>query len=105
MNKEYLKNLCTPAKIYLAIAFIASIIMLFRGISLISVLMNLFFAGIWTIILGWLCKKGFSLLSWFLVLLPYILMILVLSEVLNLTSQQRQMLKNIKLQGLYGKQF
>ena len=65
MNKEYLKKLCTPAKIYLVIAVIASITMLFRGMTIISVLINLFFAGIWTFVLGWLCKKGFVLLSWF----------------------------------------
>ena len=34
---------------------------------------KLVFALIWTFLLGWLCSKGLKTLSWFLVLLPYIL--------------------------------
>ena len=75
MNKVFSK-LCTPAKIYFAIAVIASIIMLFRGVSFIAVFSKLIFAFVWTFALGWLCNKGFTSVSWFLVLLPYIIIIL-----------------------------
>lgn len=102
MDKEYLRKLCTPAKIYLAIAVIASICMLFNGYSIMVVIMKLFFASIWTFVLGWLCKKGYKALSWFLVLLPYIIMGLAAFEIYKLSSDQKQMLKNIKLQGAYG---
>jgi hypothetical protein len=75
MNEEFSK-LCTPAKIYFAITVIASIVMLFSGVSFISVFIKLIFAFIWAFVLGWLCNKGFKSLSWFLVLLPYIIILL-----------------------------
>ncbi len=72
MNTDF-KQLCTPAKIYFAIAVIACVISLFNGMGLTAVAVKLIFAFIWTFVLGWLCTKGFKTLSWFLVLLPYII--------------------------------
>ena len=69
------KNYCTPAKIYLTIALIVSIIQLF-SVPIFMVFVNFLFAIIWTCILGWLCKKGFSSVSWFLVLFPYVVMLM-----------------------------
>jgi len=77
MNKEFSK-LCTPAKIYFVLAVIACIIALFNGFGVVAVVIKLIFAFIWTFILGWLCDKGFKALSWFLVLIPYIIILLVL---------------------------
>jgi hypothetical protein len=69
------KNYCTPAKIYLAIAVIVSFFQLF-SVPFFMVFVNFIFAIIWTYILGWLCKKGFSSVSWFLVLFPYVVMLM-----------------------------
>jgi hypothetical protein len=77
MEKEFSK-LCTPAKIYFVLAIIASIFALFSGMGIVSVVVKLIFAFIWTFILSWLCQKGYKSLSWFLVLLPYVLILLVL---------------------------
>jgi len=77
MNKEF-SNLCTPAKIYFVIAIIACILALISGVGVVAVFMKLIFAFIWTFILSWLCKKGYESISWFLVLLPYIIIILVI---------------------------
>jgi F0F1-type ATP synthase assembly protein I len=63
---------------------------------------KLFFAFIWTFILGWLCKKGFKTLSWFLVLLPYIIMALAMLKIFRMSNEQKQMLKSTQLQGAYG---
>jgi hypothetical protein len=104
MNKEFSK-LCTPAKIYFAIAVIASIISLFNGMPVITIFFNLIFAFIWTYVLGYLCKKGFSTLSWFLVLLPYIIISLALFKIYHLTEDQKNILRMVKLQGAYGKEF
>jgi hypothetical protein len=101
MKKEY-SELCTPAKIYFAIAVIASIFMLFNGISFYAVFLKLIFAFIWTFILSWLCKKGLKTVSWFLVLLPYIILILGSLSIYHANASQRQMLRNIQLQGAYG---
>jgi hypothetical protein len=103
MNKEFSK-LCTPAKIYFAIAVIASIVMLFSGISFIAVFIKLIFAFIWAFVLGWLCKKGFTSVSWFLVLLPYIILLLASFKIYHTTQEQKQMLRNLQLQGAYGQE-
>lgn len=101
--KDFSK-LCTPAKIYFAIAVIAIVIGLFNGLSIMFAFWKLVFAFIWTFILGWLCKKGFTAISWFLVLLPYILIILAMFGIYRVTHQQRQFMRTIQLQGAYGQE-
>ncbi len=103
MIKDFAK-LCTPAKIYFAIAVIASIFALFNGISLLAVFFKLVFAFIWTFILGFLCKKGFTAISWFLVLLPYIVMVLSIIGFMRLSAQQRAYLNTVKIQGAFGQE-
>jgi ABC-type Na+ efflux pump permease subunit len=78
------KELCTPAKIYLVLAVLACIIALYHHVDIIAVLIKLIFAFIWTYILSWLCKKGLSKVAWFLVLLPYILIVLALLEIIRM---------------------
>jgi hypothetical protein len=73
--KDFSK-LCTPAKVYFGIAAIATLFDLLNGVSIMLAFWKLVFAFIWTFILGGLCDKGYKSISWFLVLLPYILMFL-----------------------------
>ena len=70
------KKLCTPAKIYLVISVLYSIISLFSKFSVFGIIINLLFALFWTFILSWLCKKGYSGVSWAILLLPYIVVLL-----------------------------
>ncbi len=97
-------KLCTPAKIYFAIAVIAAVVGLFNGMSLMVAFWNLVFAFIWTFALSWLCSKGYSSISWFLVLLPYIIMALAMFNLYHVTFEQRQWLRSLKLQGAYGQE-
>ena len=76
MNTDFNK-LCTPAKIYFGVSLLVCIIMLFNKISIIAIFSKLIFAFLWSFALGWLCSKGYKAISWFLVLLPFIMMILV----------------------------
>jgi len=101
--KDFSK-LCTPAKIYFAIAVIATVVGLFYGLTVMSAFMKLIFAFIWTFILSWLCDKGFTSLSWFLVLLPYIIILLAMLGIYRVTHEQRQFMRDIKLQGAYGQE-
>jgi hypothetical protein len=101
MNKEFSK-LCTPAKIYFAIAVIASVFALFKGVGVMTVAIKLLFAFIWTYVLGWLCNKGLKTLSWFLVLLPYIIIALAMFKIYHMSSDQKKLLKTLQLQGAYG---
>jgi hypothetical protein len=102
MEKMFSK-LCMPAKIYFGIAVIASIAALFRGVSFGAVLMKMVFAFFWTYVLGWLCKKGYSSISWFLVLLPYVVILLAVLRIANIT-QHRQIYRSVGLQGAYGQE-
>jgi len=101
MNKDFSK-LCTPARLYFVIAVIASVIALFNGVGVIAVFIKLIFAFIWTFILAWLCNKGYKTISWFLVLLPYIIIVLAMFGLYRATREQKQVLKDVQLQGAYG---
>ena len=95
-------KICTPAQIYLIVSFILMVLSYF-GMNAISqqitlnqannsflqslnftyqkdtrtsYLVQATFIVLWTWVLSFLCKKGFSNLSWFLVLLPWLLMFL-----------------------------
>jgi hypothetical protein len=82
MDKD-LKKLCTPAKIYFVLSVLSCVIALFHGVKFMTVGINLIIAFIWTALLSWFCKNGFSNFSWFLVLLPYIMMVLVFLKIIN----------------------
>ena len=104
MSEFNFRYLCTPAKIYFAIAVIASVFALFNGAALMAVFMKLVFAFLWTYFLGWLCKKGMKTLSWFLVLLPYIIMALAMFGIYRVTHEQRQIMRTMQLQGAFGQE-
>ena len=104
LNKEFSK-LCTPARLYFVIAIISSVVALLNRVTLLAVFFKLVFAFIWTYILGWLCKKGYESLSWFLVLLPYIFVLLAVIGVMHLTKSQKSMLNQLQLQGAFGKEY
>jgi hypothetical protein len=89
MNDDFSK-LCTPAKIYFAIQVISCIFALFNGVGLIAVAIKLIIAFIWTFILGWLCSKGLRKLSWFLLLLPYIIISIEMFGIYRFTRQEKK---------------
>lgn len=90
------KELCTPAKLYFVIAVFSAALMLFHKAHIITVIVKLVFAFLWTCVLCWLCKKGYKSISWVLVLLPFVLMLFVKrntyeSELLeSMTTQNKQ---------------
>ena len=110
-----LKSLCAPAQFYLAISVIvAGLILvqnLFSGESnelcvgsysceiphvalffVIKVLYVLF----WTWFLNLLCKHGLKTLSWFLVLIPFLLFALVLAVILYSSLEDKNVKKEKK---------
>ena len=89
--KEF-KNLCAPAKIYLVFTLFLCVMALMHDAPFLSVGIKVIFALMWTYILSWLCKKGFSTISWFLVLLPFIVIFLGMLGITHMTNkaQQRQ---------------
>ena len=92
MSTRDFSKICTHAKLYFALAILSILMGLFGGIQIVAVLGKLLFALIWTFILSWLCKIGLSGLSWFLVLLPFILILLVMVGLIKYSKT-----KNLKL--------
>lgn len=76
MEKEFSK-LCTPAKIYFTLAVLSIIISLFSGLHFSLLITNLIVTFIWTYLLAFLCRKGYKSISWFLVLAPFIMFMLI----------------------------
>ena len=91
MNKRF-EELCSPAKLYFVLAVIACIIALFNGVKIMAVTVNLIIAFLWTAALSWICGKGFSNVSWFLVLFPYVVMLLVLFGLMREVSSHSQVM-------------
>ncbi len=91
MNKSF-EELCTPAKLYFVLAVISCIAALINGLKFMNVAINLIIAFIWTAILSWICGKGFTGVSWFLVLIPYIIMLLVFFKLMKGVSNSQVMM-------------
>lgn len=89
---DFLKKMCLPAKIYLAILVITIIIASFQGMGIAIILFKTIFGLIWTWLLNWICSKGYTNLSWIILLLPYVLMFLIVAttvEVVNVLKAQQ----------------
>jgi len=63
---------CTPAQVYLFFAVISLILGFLVNFKFVTLLVNTFFVLVWAWILDWLCRKGVGILSWILVLLPFV---------------------------------
>ena len=91
------KELCAPAKLYFVLVIISIIVGLFSGFQVMAVLIKLIFAFVWTVVLNWLCKKGWKTLSWILVLLPFIFIILLYFGMTRMSKQQKQMMNMMQM--------
>ncbi len=92
-TKEFSK-ICTPAKLYFALAMLSIFFGLFNGFNIMAVLGNLLFTFVFTFILSWLCKVGLTSLSWFLVLLPFVLMLLMILGIYDFARMSKSMNMN-----------
>lgn len=68
-----LEGICPPALLYLAFSIIQIIIDLYRGDSL-QALFKFIVMIIFTIVLNAICNAGMTIISWFIVFIPFILM-------------------------------
>ena len=93
MSFDFLYNFCTPAKLYFIISLILLAVSFYYDISRKEkdkiclgnlsckleskpafYTLNILFILAWAVILNVLCRFGWSKLSWFLFLFPYILL-------------------------------
>ena len=68
-----LSQLCTPAMIYFVLSVISLVISAFYQLNIVSILIQLLFIELWTWILNYFCKMGYSVLSWVIVFFPFIM--------------------------------
>jgi hypothetical protein len=90
-----IKNLCTPAFVYLALSVFTILVIAIQNMgntkryclgsftckvsnTFMVFLMKTVYILFWTFILNVLCQAGYTKVSWFLVLLPFILLFLLL---------------------------
>ena len=85
-------DLCSPAKLYFVLSVIACVAALINGVKFGQVMINLIIAFAWTAVLSWICGKGFTSVSWFLVLIPYIIMLLVFFKLMKDISGSQVMM-------------
>jgi|TARA_B100000768_G_C11091061_1_gene294974 hypothetical protein len=93
------KNLCTPAFVYLLISVLAFIVIAIQNFgnttkycvgqyecyvpnTFVMFVFKAFYILFWTFILNCLCKAGYKEISWFLVLLPIILLFIILGLII-----------------------
>ena len=89
-----LRNMCTPATIYFVISLIGLILIgvgnldnndklcigeynCYVGNNTTIFILNAIYILFWTFILDLMCKAGYSSLSWFVLLLPFIILFIV----------------------------
>ena len=91
------KQLCEPAKLYFILVIISIIIGLFSGFQVLAIIIKLIFAVIWTFVLNWFCKKGWSTLSWILVIFPFVLMVVVYLGLMKMSKGQNSVMSLMQL--------
>lgn len=92
-------QLCTPAAFYFVISMISFIVMVVQNLGNVNVfklglfscqvtstilvlLFNLIYILFFTYVLNLICKDGYTNLSWFIVLLPFIFMFVILGAMM-----------------------
>jgi len=63
-------KLCTPALVYLVIAILALVLNFSWSVK--SAIVHGIFIAMWTFVLNFICTKGYTMVAWALLLLPYV---------------------------------
>jgi len=91
-------SLCSPALLYLIIAIISIISMIYSKVNMQTIAMKGLFVIIYTWFLNFLCSKGHEGISWFLVILPFVIMALFILYLSNIIGgkmgQNKEMFSN-----------
>ena len=70
-------KLCTPALIYFVLAIISLLLLIVNKTSVTVVMGQFVFVVLWSWFLNFVCTKGFTNISWVLVVSPYIILLIV----------------------------
>ena len=66
---------CAPSQVNLVLGVLAFIVSL-TALGFIASSLHLLFVFLWCLVLNWLCCNGLAWLSWFLVLWPFLLLLI-----------------------------
>ena len=69
-------SLCAPSLLFLILGVISTIMLLFHKVNIVSLLIQILLIAVWTFLLNFLCKDGFTVVAWILLLIPFIFLIL-----------------------------
>jgi hypothetical protein len=93
-------SLCTPSKLYFVLSMLSILALLMQNISkpktytvgrytaplehnnMLFFIFKIIYVVIWTYLLNQLCRYGYGDMSWFLVLLPFLLMFVLIGLLL-----------------------
>ena len=96
MNFKTFKKLCTPARLYFVVSTVLLLLIILGNLNndnntlclgnyscnvsdkLLVILLNAVYIVFYTYVLNLICKDGWSSLSWFLVLLPFVMLLLLI---------------------------
>ena len=96
-------SLCSPALLYFIIGIIGIVTMIYSKTNMQTVVMKALFIAIWTWFLNFLCSKGHEGISWFLVILPFVVMALAIVAISNIIggkiSQNKEMFFSLPMCG------
>jgi hypothetical protein len=84
-------KLCTPALIYFVLSVFSVLVLITQGVMAFTLIVKVVFILLWTWLLNFLCNKGFGIISWILVVLPFVFLLgMVASSYEVLKIQQKQ---------------
>ncbi len=91
---EDFKHLCAPALVYAILVVVGIIAQMMNGMStFFGTIGTIIIAGLWTWLLNYICKSGYTMASWVLVFLPiifYILLFVFLIKFMSSMSKQEK---------------
>ena len=90
MKGMSISKLCTPAMLYFVLASISIIMAIFTNFQPMSILVKILWVLFYTWFLNFLCDKGYTAISWFLVLLPFFLLAVVAVLALEVASRSKR---------------
>lgn len=96
---KYIKSLCSPAMFYFYISMFAVFLMFFQNMgnvtnysvgsyscdvpsTIVLFIFKILYILFWTYILNLICKDGYNVLSWLLVLFPFILFFVLIGVIM-----------------------
>ncbi len=80
-------NLCVPAMLYLLLSIITILMGFYEQFQLGIFVVKVIWMVVWVYILNLLCSKGYTTVSWVLVLLPFILIAFMALLMLEVTRR------------------